>query len=84
MNLSFDNLSHRYKDNIFDKDFDIQKIDFISEKNEDNNEILCILNDLNKNIELNVKELKIEKENNNYKECQEILNILKKPLIRKM
>ena len=49
---------------------------------EDNKEENCvfeaILNDLNKNIVINTKEL--ENENKNSKECQEILEILKYPL----
>ena len=81
LNLSFDNLSDKDKFNIFDKDINIKKIDFIDEKNEDNNEIQSILNSLNNNSEINIKE--IQKEDNNYNECQEIINILKKPLSEK-
>ena len=81
LNLSFDNLSDKDKFNIFDKDINIKKIDFIEEKSEDNNEIQSILNSLNNNSEINVKE--IQKEDNNYNECQEIINILKKPLSEK-
>ena len=51
-------------------------MDFLDDKNEENNEIKSILSDLDKNIEINIK----ENENKNYNECQEILNILKKPL----
>ena len=49
--------------------------DFDEDNKEENNEFKTILDDLNKNIEINVKEL----ENENYKECQEILEILKYP-----
>ena len=72
-NLSFDNYFNS-KDEYFYKDF-------FDNKNEDNIEIKNILSDLNKNIELNITEK--EKENDNSKECQEILNILKKPLSHK-
>ena len=65
-NLSFDN-NFENKDKLLIKDF-------IDDKNEDNLEIKTILSDLDKNINLK------EKENKNFKECQEILNILKKPL----
>ena len=41
-----------------------------------------ILNDLNKNIEIDLKETQTY-ENKNYEECQEILSILKKPLSHK-
>ena len=74
-NLSFDNYFN-HKDEYFDKDF-------IDNKNEDNIEIKNILSDLNKNIELNITEKEKEKENDNSKECQEIINILKKPLSHK-
>lgn len=67
-NLSFDN-NFENKDKLLIKDF-------IDDKNEDNLEIKTILSDLDKNIDINIK----EKENKNFKECQEILNILKKPL----
>jgi hypothetical protein len=67
-NLSFDN-NFENKDKLLIKDF-------IDDKNEDNLEIKTILSDLDKNININIK----EKENKNFKECQEILNILKKPL----
>ena len=67
-NLSFDN-NFENKDKLLIKDF-------MDEKNEDNLEIKTILSDLDKNININIK----EKENKNFKECQEILNILKKPL----
>ena len=66
LNLSFDNYFY-HKDKYLDKEF-------IDDKNEDNIEIKNILNDLDKNIALNIKE------NENAKECEEILNILKKPL----
>jgi hypothetical protein len=49
--------------------------DFDEDNKEENIEFKTILDDLNKNIEINVKEL----ENENYKECQEILEILKYP-----
>ena len=49
--------------------------DFDEDNKEENNEFRTILDDLNKNIEINVKEI----ENENYKECQEILEILKYP-----
>ena len=65
-----------FKEDIFDKDINIKKIDFFEDKNEENNEIKSILSDLDKNIEINTK----ESENKNYNKCQEILNILKKPL----
>ena len=41
-----------------------------------------ILSDLNKNIEIDLKETQTY-ENKNYEECQEILSILKKPLSHK-
>ena len=74
--FSFENYSN--KNNKSELDLDLKKIDFIDDKNEENNEIQSILSDLNKNIEINIKENEIE--NKNYNECQEILNILKKPL----
>ena len=49
--------------------------DFDEDNKEENNEFKTILDDLNKNIEINVKEI----ENDNHKECQEILDILKYP-----
>ena len=73
-NLSFE--KKNFKDEIFDKYISIKKMDFLDDKNEENNEIKSILSDLDKNIEINIK----ENENKNYNECQEILNILKKPL----
>ena len=51
------------------------------DKIEEQNIFKNILNDLNKNIEINIKETQIE--NKNYEECQEILSILKKPLSHK-
>ena len=81
LNLSFDNLSHKDKFNIFDENINIKKIDFIEEKSEDNNEIQSILNILNNKSEINIREK--QKEDNNYNECQEIINILKKPLSEK-
>ena len=73
-NLSFE--KKIFRDEISDKYISIKKIDFVDDKNEENNEIKSILSDLNKNIEIDI----IENENKNYNECQEILNILKKPL----
>lgn len=52
--------------------------DFEEDNKEENSVYESILNDLNKNIEINIKEL--ENENKNFKECQEILEILKYPL----
>ena len=52
--------------------------DFDEDNKEENIVFTAILDDLNKNIEINIKEL--EHENKNYKECQEILEILKCPL----
>ena len=52
--------------------------DFEEDNKEENNIFETILNDLNKNIQINIKEL--ENENKNFKECQEILEILKYPL----
>ena len=52
--------------------------DFEDDNKEENSVFEAILNDLNKNIEINIKEL--ENENKNYRECQEILEILKYPL----
>ena len=75
-----------YKDNYDIKNSDkdiifINKNDFISDdKDEDYNDILSILSDLNKNIELNIKEDENKYKNKNSKECQEIINILKNPL----
>ena len=74
LNVSFE--KKNFKDEIFDKNISIKKMDFLDDKNEENNEIKSILSDLDKNIEINIK----ENENKNYNECQEILNILKKPL----
>ena len=74
LNVSFE--KKNFKDEIFDKYISIKKMDFLDDKNEENNEIKSILSDLDKNIEINIK----ENENKNYNECQEILNILKKPL----
>jgi hypothetical protein len=62
------------KEDIFNKGINIKKIDFLDDKNEESSEIKSILSDLDKNININIK----ENENNN--ECQEIINILKKPL----
>ena len=57
-----------------------QNEDFFNDLYEDNKEensvFKTILDDLNKNIEINIKEL----ENENKNECQEILDILKFPL----
>ena len=74
LNVSFE--KKNFKDEIYDKYISIKKMDFLDDKNEENNEIKSILSDLDKNIEINIK----ENENKNYNECQEILNILKKPL----
>ena len=52
--------------------------DFEEDNKEENSVFEAILNDLNKNIEINIKEL--ENENKNFKECQEILEIIKYPL----
>ena len=57
---------------------DNQNNDSDEDNKEENTVFKTILEDLNKNIEINVKE--IENENKNYKECQEILKILKYPL----
>ena len=57
---------------------DNQNNDSDEDNEEENTVFNAILEDLNKNIEINVKE--IENENKNYKECQEILAILKYPL----
>ena len=57
---------------------DNQNNDSVEDNKEENTILQSILEDLNKNIEINVKEIK--KENKNYKECQEILEILKYPL----
>ena len=62
------------KEDIFNKGINIKKIDFLDDKNEESSEIKSILSELDKNININIK----ENENNN--ECQEIINILKKPL----
>ena len=56
--------------------------DFEDDNKEENSVFEAILNDLNKNIEINIKEL--ENENKNYRECQEILEILKYPLSDKI
>ena len=82
-NLSFDryfssNKIFLKKDDI--KDNDIKKIDFIEDKNEEYCELKSIINELNKIIEIKIEK---ENENKNYKECQEILNILRKPLSNK-
>ena len=50
--------------------------DLCEDNKEENSVFKAILDDLNKNIEINVKEL----ENENKNECQEILDILKFPL----
>jgi hypothetical protein len=56
-----------------------QNYDFDEDNKEENIVLKTILDDLNKNIEINMKEI----ENKNYIECQEeILNILRKPLSR--
>ena len=73
--ISFENLS--LENNIFDKDINLKKIDFIEEKNDDHHEIKSILSDLDKNIEINVKD---SEKGDNYDKCQEILNILRKHL----
>ena len=52
--------------------------DYEEDNKEENSVFEAILNDLNKNIEINIKEL--ENENKNFKECQEILEIIKYPL----
>ena len=82
-NLSFDryfssNKIFLKKDDI--KDNDIKKIDYIEDKNEEYCELKSIINELNKIIEIKVEK---ENENKNYKECQEIINILRKPLRNK-
>ncbi len=51
--------------------------DMEEDNKEENDVFKTILDDLNKNIEINIKEL--ENENKNFKECQEILDILKYP-----
>ena len=69
-NIDFENdfiNSNLSFDNNFENKDKLLIKDFIDDKNEDN---------LDKNININIK----EKENKNFKECQEILNILKKPL----
>ena len=71
-NFSFE--KNFIKEDIFNQGINIKKIDFLDDKNEDSSEIKSILSDLDKNININIK----ENENNN--ECQEIINILKKPL----
>ena len=71
-NFSFE--KNFIKEDIFNKGINIKKIDFLDDKNEESSEIKSILSDLDKNININIK----ENENNN--ECQEIINILKKPL----
>ena len=64
---------------ILEKDTENRNNDY-EEEEEDNKEentvLQSILDDLNKNVEINVKDLD---ENENYKECQEILDILKYP-----
>ena len=52
--------------------------DFDEDNKEENSVLEAILDDLNKNIEINVKEL--ENENKNNPQCREILEILKYPL----
>lgn len=52
--------------------------DFEEDNKEENSVFETILNDLNKNIEINIKEL--ENENNINQPCQEILDILTYPL----
>ena len=85
------NIEHRslddcfsYKDNFYKKSSIKDNIyintnmnDFIGDKDEENNEIKTILSDLNKSIKFNIQ----EKENKNSKECQEIINIMKIPII---
>ena len=52
-------------------------IDLEYDKEEENDEIKSILSDLNKNIDINIK----ESENSNYNNaCKEIIDILRKPL----
>jgi hypothetical protein len=82
-NLSLSFESYFSSNDILSKKNDIKdnytmESDFIEEKKEDeDSELLTIIDDLNKNIEINMKEI----ENKNYIECQEeILNILRKPL----
>ena len=54
------------------------EINDMEEDNKEENDVFkTILDDLNKNIEIDIKEF--EKENKNYKECKEILDILKYP-----
>ncbi len=72
-NLSFDNYFNQ-KNKILNKNIDLKNIDFIKDINDEMTEIKSILSELNKNIEITIKD------KNNNKECQEILNILKKPL----
>ena len=55
-----------------------QNYDFDEDNKEENIVLKTILDDLNKNIEINVKEL--ENENKNNPQCREILEILKYPL----
>ena len=58
-----------------------QNYDFDEDNKEENIVLKTILDDLNKNIEINVKEIENENKNyKNYKECQEIIEILKYPL----
>ena len=78
-NLSFEenfNSNQKLSNNKSKEEIYNKFIDFENDKDEENEEIKSILSDLNKNIDINIK----EKENNNYRECQEIINILRKPL----
>ena len=77
-NFSFGNIKEAPYKNFFPyigKESENLYNDFEDDNKEENSVIKDILDDLNKNIEINIK----ENENNNYKACKEILNILKYP-----
>ena len=83
-NFSFDkkeiNDNKFFSNIIFEKESENNNndnsYDYDEDKKEENSIFRSILDDLNKNIEINIK----ENENKNSKVCQEILGILKMPL----
>ena len=72
------NILPHISENENEKIENVEPNDFEDDNKEENSVFEAILNDLNKNIEINIKEL--ENENKNYREYQEILEILKYPL----
>jgi len=76
--INYANILPHISENENEKIESAEHNDFEDDNKEENSVFEAILNDLNKNIEFDIKEL--ENENINFRECQEILEILKYPL----